>query len=108
MGASQGVVVGLDNGGTSNNATVLDTAGRFLIDGLLETPSRVKEGPAAAIPALVHAFTNALDVTGTAPDAVLAVGLDTPGPATAEGVLSSRGRRTSATPTGRCSTYAAR
>jgi predicted NBD/HSP70 family sugar kinase len=89
--SASGVVVGLDNGGTSNNATVLDTDGNFLVDGLLETPSRVKEGPDAAIPALVDAFRNALDVTGTASDAVLAVGLDTPGPATAEGVLSSKG-----------------
>ena len=90
MGARQ-VVVGLDNGGTSNNATVMDTARRFLVDGLLETPSRVKEGPAAAIPALVHAFSSALEVTGTDRDAVLAVGLDTPGPASAEGILSSKG-----------------
>ena len=90
MGERQ-VVVGLDNGGTSNNATVLDTTGRFLVDGLLETPSRVKEGPAAAIPALVDAFTGALDVTGLPAAAVLAVGLDTPGPASADGVISSKG-----------------
>src|SRR5262249_4158281 len=32
-----GVVVGLDNGGTTNNATVLDSAGRFLVDHMLET-----------------------------------------------------------------------
>ena len=85
------VVVGLDNGGTSNNATVLDTSRQFLVDGLLETPSRVKEGPAAAIPALVDAFTNALQVTDTSPSDVLAVGLDTPGPASADGVISSKG-----------------
>ena len=90
MSAHQ-VVVGLDNGGTSNNATVLDLSGRFLIDGLLETPSRVKEGPAAAIPALVEAFGNALAVTGATPGDVLAVGLDTPGPASADGVISSKG-----------------
>ena len=29
------VVVGLDNGGTSNNATVLDAAGRFLVDRMV-------------------------------------------------------------------------
>ena len=90
MGDRQ-VVVGLDNGGTSNNATVLDTSRQFLVDGLLETPSRVKEGPAAAIPALVDAFTNALQVTDTSPSDVLAVGLDTPGPASADGVISSKG-----------------
>jgi hypothetical protein len=31
------VVVGLDNGGTTNNATVLDSAGRFLVDRLAES-----------------------------------------------------------------------
>ena len=44
MGEGQ-VVVGLDNGGTTNNATVLDADGRFLVDHLVETPSRVREGP---------------------------------------------------------------
>ena len=38
-------VVGLDNGGTMNNATVLDGAGHFLVDRMVETPSRVGEGP---------------------------------------------------------------
>ena len=90
MGDRQ-VVVGLDNGGTSNNATVLDTSRQFLVDGLLETPSRVKEGPEAAIPALAEAYTKALQVTGTSPSDVLAVGLDTPGPASADGVISSKG-----------------
>ena len=33
------VVVGLDNGGTAINATVLDCSGRFLVDRLVETPS---------------------------------------------------------------------
>ena len=46
------VVVGLDNGGTAINATVLDCTGRFLVDRLVETPSRVGEGPAVAIEAL--------------------------------------------------------
>ena len=46
------VVVGLDNGGTTNNATVLDAAGQFLVDRLVETPSRVLEGPAVAVEAL--------------------------------------------------------
>ena len=31
------VVVGLDNGGTSNNATVLDATGQFLVDRMVET-----------------------------------------------------------------------
>jgi hypothetical protein len=52
------VVVGRYNGGTSNNATVLD---------------------------------HILAQTGTARTSVRAVGLDTPGPASADGIISSKG-----------------
>jgi predicted NBD/HSP70 family sugar kinase len=85
------VVVGLDNGGTSNNATVLDASGRFLVDRMAEVPSRVLEGPAAAIEALAEAMTNILELTGTPLSRVAAVGLDSPGPASADGVISSKG-----------------
>ena len=85
------VVVGLDNGGTAINATVLDRAGRFLVDRLVETPSRVGEGPAVAIEALSDALTGVLKLTGVPREAVRAVGLDTPGPASADGVISTRG-----------------
>jgi glucokinase len=85
------VVVGLDNGGTSNNATVLDASGRFLIDRLIETPSYVQEGPGVAVEALVQALEDVLERSGTARASVRAVGLDTPGPASADGVISSRG-----------------
>lgn len=89
--AATPVVVGLDNGGTSNNATVLTVDGRFLVDGLLESPSEVQAGPQAAIEALAAAFAGALSSAGVARDLVQAVGLDTPGPASAAGVISSRG-----------------
>jgi predicted NBD/HSP70 family sugar kinase len=85
------VVVGLDTGGTCNNATVLHSSGRFLVDSLVETPSRVLEGPEVAIEALAEAFDNVLTLTGTTRQAVRAVGFDTPGPATADGVISRRG-----------------
>jgi glucokinase len=90
-GVDGGVVVGLDNGGTSNNSTVLDVHGTFLVDSLLETPSRVQEGPDVAVAALVEAMGAALRATGVSADRVLAVGLDTPGPASADGVISLRG-----------------
>ena len=84
-------VVGLDNGGTCNNATVLDASPRFLVSELIETPSRVKEGPDAGLDALVFAFDNVLALTSTTSAQVRVVGLDSPGPASAAGVISRRG-----------------
>lgn len=85
------VTVGVDNGGTKNNGTVLDAHGRFLMDTMLELPSLVREGPEKAIPALVDTFEQVLALTGIPRAAVRAVGLDTPGPASATGVLASEG-----------------
>ena len=85
------VIVGIDNGGTKNNVTVLDAGGQFLIDRMVEVPSRVMEGTTAALDALALAFHTGLDITGIDPAHVRVVGLDTPGPASAEGVISSRG-----------------
>ena len=85
------VVVGLDNGGTCNNATVLDATGQFLVDHLVENPSLVQEGPESAVTALADAFRNILELTSTPLTLVRAVGLDTPGPASATGVISSKG-----------------
>src|SRR6266540_469918 len=96
--AESWVVVGLDNGGTTNNATVLDASGRFRVDRLVETESCVREGPEVAVAALVQALDKILALTGTARAAVRAVGLDTPGPASAEGVISSKGATNFSTP----------
>jgi len=85
------VVVGLDNGGTCNNATVLTESGEFLVDQLVENDSRVTDGPEAAVASLAASFDGILDLTGTPRDFVRAVGLDTPGPASADGVISSKG-----------------
>jgi predicted NBD/HSP70 family sugar kinase len=86
-----GVVVGLDNGGTANNATVMAADGQFLVDGLVEVPSRATEGPEIAVDALLTALDTVLTLVSVDRTAVRAVGLDTPGPASAEGVISSRG-----------------
>ena len=85
------VVVGLDNGGNKNNATVLDASGRFLVSELIESPSRVTEGPEIALQALKRSFDDVLARSGVSRERVRAVGLDTPGPASAQGVISSRG-----------------
>lgn len=91
MRTDEWYVVGLDNGGTNNNATLLKADGSFLVDRLIETPSRVQEGPEVAVGALADALDNVLAVTATPRSAVRAVGLDTPGPASADGVISSKG-----------------
>ncbi|HVE20200.1 MAG TPA: ROK family protein [Ilumatobacteraceae bacterium] len=92
------VIVGIDNGGTKNNVTVLDSAGSFLIDRMVEVPSRVTEGTAPALDSLAAAFDEGLRITGIDRSRVRAVGLDTPGPASAEGVISSRGATNFALP----------
>jgi glucokinase len=85
------VVVGLDNGGTSNNATVLDSGGNFLVAGLAETPSEVSHGTEAAVRALSLALAGIVARTGVPMSAVRAVGLDSPGPASADGVFTIKG-----------------
>jgi predicted NBD/HSP70 family sugar kinase len=96
--ASGWVVAGIDNGGTSNNTTILDASGRYLVDRLVEMPSRVTEGPEVAIEAMAAALDNVLELTGIALGAVRGVGLDTPGPASADGVISSKGATNFAQP----------
>jgi predicted NBD/HSP70 family sugar kinase len=85
------VVVGLDNGGTMNNGTILDSSGRFLLNQMAELPSDVREGPDKAIPSLVDSVQQVLELTGVPITSVRAVGLDTPGPASGDGVISSKG-----------------
>ncbi len=85
------VTVGIDNGGTANNGTALDSSGRFLVETMAELPSLVREGPDKAIQALVDSFDKVLAMTGVDRSQVRAVGLDTPGPASADGVLATGG-----------------
>jgi predicted NBD/HSP70 family sugar kinase len=95
-------VVGLDNGGNKNNGTVLDPSGRFLIEQMIEMPSRVLEGAAVAVEALAEAFEGTLKHAGVERSQIRAVGLDSPGPASAEGVIASRGSTNFADPSWRC------
>ena len=98
MADASPVIVGIDNGGTKNNVTVLDASGAFLIDHMIELPSAVTEGPGPAIDALEAVFVHGLEVTGLHRSRVRAVGLDTPGPASADGVISSKGATNFAMP----------
>ena len=83
---------GPDVGGTKTNATVLGVDGRFLVDRMVEVNSRVLDGPAVAVRAIEDALDRVLAATAQRDrGSVLAVGLDTPGPASAEGVISVRG-----------------
>ena len=84
-------MVGLDNGGNCNSATVLEDSGRFLVDRLFESPSRVREGPEVAIEALVGSLDGVLSLTGVERESVRAIGLGTPGPASPDGVISTKG-----------------
>jgi len=92
------VVVGIDNGATKNNATILDRSGRFLVERMYEVPSRVAEGPEDAIEAMAETMEIALNDAGIGHERVVAVGLDTPGPASADGVISIRGATNFAQP----------
>ena len=92
------VVAGIDVGGTKTNATILDETGRFLVDRMIETPSCVTDGPDAAVAAIEATLLLAVDIAGTTRTHVRAIGLDTPGPATADGVISMRGATNFADP----------
>src|SRR5258707_13572820 len=85
------MVAGLDVGGTKTNATLLDSKGVFLNDGMVETPSRVLEGPEAAIEAMAKAIELAIGGVGEDWGAWRGIGPDTPGPASANGGASSHG-----------------
>ena len=85
------VVIGLDNGGTTNNGTILDSSGRFLLDEMAEIPSNVREGPDKAVASLVDSVEQVLGLTGVPLTSVRAIGLDTPRPASADGIISSKG-----------------
>src|SRR6202035_3666539 len=85
------MVAGLDFGGTKTNATLLDSKGVFLNNRMVETPSRVLEGPEAAIEAMAKAIELAIGGAGVHWESVRVISLDTPGPASANGVISSKG-----------------
>jgi predicted NBD/HSP70 family sugar kinase len=84
-------VAGVDLGGTAVNYTLANAQGQFLIEGLCEHPARSKEGPRICLEQIAEGLQIALERAGVAQDDVAVVGLDTPGPASAAGVLSAEG-----------------
>ena len=85
------VVAGVDLGGTAVNYTLLDQQDRFLIENLCEHPSLAKQGPNICLQQIADGLKIAVDRVGISLDQVVAVGLDTPGPASAAGRLSAKG-----------------
>jgi len=88
----QRIVAGVDLGGTAINYTLLDAdTGAFLIPGLAEHPARAKEGAQVCLTQIVDGLDATASKYGVDRTAIVAVGLDTPGPASATGVLSAKG-----------------
>lgn len=89
---SNRVVAGVDLGGTAVNYTFLTTDDeRFLIEDLCEHPALSREGPAVCLQQIEDGLAVAAERAGIALSDIAVVGLDTPGPASASGVLSARG-----------------
>jgi glucokinase len=85
------VVAGIDLGGTAVNYTLIDMEERFLIEGLCEHPALSTQGPDVCLRQIEDGLKIAVARGGVSLADVIAVGLDTPGPASASGVLSARG-----------------
>lgn len=85
------VVAGVDLGGTAVNYTLLNQQEQFLIETLCEYPARSKEGPSICMKQIEDGLKIAVEKAGLQMADVVEVGLDTPGPASATGVLSARG-----------------
>jgi glucokinase len=85
------VVAGVDLGGTAINYTLINRQEEFLIAGLCEHPARSKEGPGICLQQIEDGLKIAVERVGLALPDVVAVGLDTPGPASSTGVLSALG-----------------
>ena len=85
------LVAGVDLGGTAVNYTLLNDREEFLIEGLCEYPARSTEGPAVCLQQIADGLKVAVQKVGASLADVAVVGLDTPGPASATGVLSANG-----------------
>ncbi len=85
------VVAGVDLGGTAVNYTLVNAQEKFLIDDLCEHPSLAKQGPEVCLRQIADGLQIASKNAGVQLSDIVALGLDTPGPASAAGLLSARG-----------------
>jgi len=85
------IVAGIDLGGTAINYTLVTREEKFLIEELFEHPALSKQGPDVCLKQIDDGLHLALKLVGVPFSDVVAVGLDTPGPASAAGQLSTRG-----------------
>ncbi|HEY3839064.1 MAG TPA: ROK family protein [Bryobacteraceae bacterium] len=85
------IVAGVDLGGTAINYTLINNQERFLITELYEHPARSVEGPGICLQQIEDGLALAVAKAGVSLADVAVVGLDTPGPASAAGILSARG-----------------
>ena len=85
------IVAGIDLGGTAINYTLVTREEKFLIEELFEHPALSKQGPDVCLRQIEDGFALALKLASVAASDVVAIGLDTPGPASAAGQLSTRG-----------------
>lgn len=85
------VVAGVDLGGTAINYTLVNQHEQFLIEGLCEHPALSKQGPGICLKQIEDGLKIAAEKAQVTLSNIVAVGLDTPGPASAAGLLSARG-----------------
>jgi glucokinase len=85
------VVAGIDLGGTAINYTLITRDEKFLIEGLCEHPALSKQGPTVCLQQIEDGLKIAADLAKIPLTDIVAIGLDTPGPASAAGQLSAKG-----------------
>ena len=85
------VVAGVDLGGTAINYTLVNQQEQFLIEGLCEHPALSKQGPEVCLKQIEDGLKIAAERAHVELSDIVAVGLDTPGPASAAGLLSAKG-----------------
>ncbi len=84
------LVAGVDLGGTAVNYTFFNST-QFLIDGLCEHPSLATQGPDICLQQMADGLKIAAERHSISLENLSIIGLGTPGPASAAGVISVNG-----------------